>query len=81
MFQHVSGYSNAEVKKACPDCRLDVSKKDGIYNLLVKNVRLGEDQDYECQVSPGKSAANPPLRAKAHITIQGKAALSILCHF
>ena len=68
----VSGFDNSEVSKACPNCELDVSKEDGIYNLIVHNVRLGEDQDYECQVSPGKTGRSPPLRAKAHITIQGK---------
>ena len=67
-----SGYSRSEVKKACPDCDLDESREDGIYNLVVKNVRLGTDQDYECQVSPGKSGTTTPLRAKAHITILGR---------
>ena len=69
----VAGYENSEVQNACPDCRLDKSVEDGIYNLIVRNVRLGEDENYECQVSPGKSASNSLLlRAHAHITIQGK---------
>ena len=39
---------------------------------MVENVRLGIDEYYECQVSPGKGATNSvPLRAPVHITIQG----------
>ena len=67
-----SGYSNFEVKQTCQRCELDISKKDGLYNLIVQNVRLGEDEYYECQVSPGKASVNSlPLRAPVHLTIQG----------
>ena len=69
----IAGYSNFEVKQTCQRCELDISKKDGLYNLIVQNVRLGEDEYYECQVSPGKASVNSlPLRAPVHLTIQGK---------
>ena len=65
------------MKQTCQRCELDVSKKDGIYNLIVQNVRLGEDEYYECQVSPGKTSINSlPLRAPVHLTIQGKTKVS-----
>ena len=36
-------------------------------------MKLGQDENYECQVSPGKGASNSvPLRAPVHINIQGK---------
>lgn len=70
-FHHL-GYSDFEVKQTCQRCELDISKDDGIYNLIVQNIRLGEDEYYECQVSPGKSSINSlPLRAPVHLTIQG----------
>ena len=75
------GYSDFEVKQTCQRCELDVSKKDGIYNLIVQNVRLGEDEYYECQVSPGKTSINSlPLRAPVHLTIQGKMK-SVKCNY
>ena len=72
-YFQIAGYSNFEVKQTCQRCELDISKKDGLYNLIVQNVRLGEDEYYECQVSPGKASVNSlPLRAPVHLTIQGK---------
>ena len=69
------------MKQTCQRCELDVSKKDGIYNLIVQNVRLGEDEYYECQVSPGKTSINSlPLRAPVHLTIQGKMK-SVICNY
>ena len=69
------------MKQTCQRCELDVSKKDGIYNLIVQNVRLGEDEYYECQVSPGKTSINSlPLRAPVHLTIQGKMK-SVKCNY
>ena len=68
-----SGYSNAEIQRTCKRCQLNIIESDGVYNLLVEDVRLGQDEYFECQVSPGKGAINSvPLRAPVHITIQGK---------
>ena len=70
---HFSGYSNAEIQRTCKRCQLNIIESDGVYNLLVEDVRLGQDEYFECQVSPGKGAINSvPLRAPVHITIQGK---------
>ena len=69
----LSGYSNAEIQRTCKRCQLNIIESDGVYNLLVEDVRLGQDEYFECQVSPGKGAINSvPLRAPVHITIQGK---------
>ena len=68
-----AGYSSTEIQRTCKRCQLNVIESDGVYNILVENVRLGVDEYYECQVSPGKGATNSvPLRAPVHITIQGK---------
>ena len=67
-----AGYSQTEIQRTCTRCQLNVIESDGVYNLLVENVRLGQDEYFECQVSPGKGATNSvPLRAPVHITIQG----------
>jgi len=68
-----SGYTNQEVQRTCPRCELDIIPSKGIYNLRVDDVRLGEDEHFECQVSPGKGAINSvPLRAAVKINIQGE---------
>ena len=67
------GYSNQEVQRTCQRCELETIASKGIFNLRVKDVRLGEDEHFECQVSPGKGAINSvPLRTPVKITIQGK---------
>ena len=72
-FYFFAGYSSTEIQRTCKRCQLNVIESDGVYNILVENVRLGVDEYYECQVSPGKGATNSvPLRAPVHITIQGK---------
>ena len=46
------------------------------------DVRLGEDEYFECQVSPGKGAINSvPLRAPVKINIQGKEGVQDFSHF
>ncbi len=66
------GYSNQEVQRTCQRCELETIASKGIFNLRVKDVRLGEDEYFECQVSPGKGAINSvPLRTPVKITIQG----------
>ncbi|WAR05395.1 NPHN-like protein [Mya arenaria] len=37
------------------------------YNLQITNTELRDDDDFECQVQPAEN--NPPLKAKAHLTI------------
>lgn len=67
------GYSNVQVKQICSRCKLMSSPADGEFNLYVKSVRLGEDENFECQVLPGPNAAmKVPLRAPAFVHIQGK---------
>ena len=49
------------------------SPEAGQFDLLVESVRLGEDEDFECQVLPGPRAAiKVPLRASVHVNIQGE---------
>ena len=61
------------MQRTCPRCELDTMASKGIFNLRIKDVRLGEDEHFECQVSPGKGAINSvPLRAPVKINIQGK---------
>ena len=61
------------MQRTCPRCELDTLASKGIFNLRIKDVRLGEDEHFECQVSPGKGAINSvPLRAPVKINIQGK---------
>ena len=68
----ITGYTNTEIQRTCQRCQLKVIESEGIYNLLVDDVKLGQDENYECQVSPGKGASNSvPLRAPVHINIQG----------
>lgn len=65
------GYSNVQVKQICSRCKLMSSPADGEFNLYVKSVRLGEDENFECQVLPGPNAAmKVPLRAPAFVHIQ-----------
>ena len=40
------------------------------YNLQIINTNLGDDDDFHCQVMP--MSGNPPLTAKAHLTVLGK---------
>ena len=78
----ISGYTNKEIKQICQRCQLNIIESDGIYNLLVEDVRLGDDEYFECQVSPGKGAINSvPLRAPVHITIQGKKIFSKIAQY
>ena len=78
----ISGYTNKEIKQICQRCQLNIIESDGVYNLLVEDVRLGDDEYFECQVSPGKGAINSvPLRAPVHITIQGKKIFSKIAQY
>ncbi len=62
-----------EENRVLHDWRQETNPAKGIFNLRVKDVRLGEDENFECQVSPGKGSHNSiPLRAPVKITIQGK---------
>lgn len=40
------------------------------YNLQILNTILDDDDDFQCQVGPADN--NPPLIAKAHLTVLGK---------
>ena len=63
------------VKRICGRCQTHNAAAAGQFDLLVRSVRLGEDEEYECQVLPGPQAAiKVPLRASVHIEIQGEAA-------
>ena len=67
------GYSNQEVQRTCSGCELESNHANGIFNLKVKEVKLGEDEYFECQVSPGKGSMNSiPLRSSVKINIQGE---------
>ena len=67
------------VKQICSNCELLSDKDSGQFNLLVKKVRLGEDEDFECQVLPGHAAkVKVPLRASVHINIQGNSGNDII---
>ena len=61
------------VKRICSRCQTHNAEHSGQFDLLVRSVRLGEDEEYECQVLPGPMAAiKVPLRASVHIEIQGE---------
>ena len=61
------------VKRICSRCQTHNAESSGQFDLLVRSVRLGEDEEYECQVLPGPMAAiKVPLRASVHIEIQGE---------
>lgn len=61
------------VKQTCRRCQLISDHPAGQFDLVVQSVRLGEDEDFECQVLPGQNApVKVPLRAAVHVTIQGK---------
>ena len=71
-----AGYTPSMVRRICGKCELLADRDDGQFNLLVKDVRLGRDERYECQVLPGPQAAmKVPLRASVQITIQGECKL------
>ena len=46
------------------------SDDTGNFSLEISDVRLEDDADYECQVGPVNY--NRPIRAPAHLTVQGK---------
>ena len=61
------------VKRICSRCQTHNAESSGQFDLLVRSVRLGEDEEYECQVLPGPMAPiKVPLRASVHIEIQGE---------
>lgn len=71
-FGYFLGYSNQEVQRTCSGCELETNLANGIFNLKVRDVKLGQDDNFECQVSPGKGAINNvPLRSPVKINIQG----------
>ena len=45
------------------------SDDTGNFSLEISDVRLEDDADYECQVGPVNY--NRPIRAPAHLTVQG----------
>ena len=60
------------VKRICSRCQVMNSPESGRFDLFVQSVRLGHDQDFECQVLPGpKAKIKVPLRASVHVDIQG----------
>lgn len=71
----LSGFHNDSVQRVCPHCSMEVHEQTGTFNLRVKSVRLGEDENFECQVSPGSGANNKdktPLRHAVHVNILGE---------
>ena len=71
----IAGYGDDMVKRICSRCQTHNAASSGQFDLLVRSVRLGEDEEYECQVLPGPMAAiKVPLRASVHIEIQGERA-------
>lgn len=46
-----------------------ISNTPSQYNLMIESSRLSDDSYYECQASP--AGGNPPLKAKAYLTVQG----------
>ena len=49
----------------------------GNFSLKISNVSLTDDADYECQVGP--ASYNKPIRAPAHLTVEGKTVTKYLC--
>ena len=69
----IAGYGDDMVKRICSRCQTHNAASSGQFDLLVRSVRLGEDEEYECQVLPGPMAPiKVPLRASVHIEIQGE---------
>ena len=52
-----------------PRYRMTGSDSNGEYDLMISNVRLEDDAEYQCQVGPAPN--NPSLLAKAYLTVQG----------
>lgn len=46
-----------------------IDSGNGVYNLLVRNVTISDDAQYQCQVSPGPAAGSKPIRSSARLTV------------
>jgi len=49
-----------------------IDSGNGVYNLLVRNVTVSDDAQYQCQVSPGPAAGSKPIRSSARLTVLGE---------
>lgn len=46
-----------------------IDSGNGVYNLLVRNVTISDDAQYQCQVSPGPATGSKPIRSSARLTV------------
>ena len=67
VFYFLSGYDRSI--PGIPRYAVLGSEESGNFSLQISHVSLEDDADYECQVGPANY--NKPIRAMAHVTVQG----------